>query len=182
MNAADRGQADVAIFCVCSTPELLNAVFAASEHAPQAFFAGEFRDYITVEKRPQFSQAIKEARACLVFVDFDRDPERALGTTQRLNHIFPGSISVVAVGSALDADLLLRAVRAGCTDFLTAPVSESDVSAAMQRFQQSSIVNPRHRKAWAGSSPSSAPRAAWGRPRSRSIWPIIWSPATVRRP
>jgi pilus assembly protein CpaE len=143
MNAAtDQAEVSFAIFCVCPSPELLSVAIAASEQAPQAFFAGEFRDYITVETRPQFSQSIKEARACLAFVDFDRDAERALETTARLNQIFPGRISVAAVGSSPHADLLLRAVRAGCTDFLTVPVGAPELSGAMQRFQQSSIVNP----------------------------------------
>jgi pilus assembly protein CpaE len=131
-----------AVFCVCAEPDVLHATIAAAEQASQTFFAGEFRDYITIERRPQFSQSIKDARGCLALVDFDRDPELALGTVERLNQVFLSRISVVAVGAPLDAALLLRAVRAGCTDFLSSPVSAVDVVSAIQRFQHSNVVNP----------------------------------------
>lgn len=131
-----------AVFCVCPTPELLNAAIAASDLAPQTFFAGEFRDYITLEKRPQFSQAIKEARACLAFVDVHRDIELALKTVERLSQIFLSRISIIGSGGPLPADQLLRAVRAGCIDYLQTPVNVEEVAAALQRFQQCSIVQP----------------------------------------
>jgi pilus assembly protein CpaE len=109
---------------------------------PQTFFAGEFRDYITLERRPQFSQSIKGARGCLAFVDFDRDSELALGTAERLKQLFLNRISVVAVGAPLEAGLLVRAVRAGVSDFLSVPIIPSEISGAIQRFQQSSIISP----------------------------------------
>ena len=139
---ARASEVNYAIFCVCPTQELLNGIMAASDLAPQTFFAGEFRDYITLEKRPQFSQAIKEARACLAFVDFDRDIELALKTVERLSQIFLSRISVIGTGSPLSSDVLLRAVRAGCIDFLPTPVGTADISAAIQRFQQSSVTHP----------------------------------------
>lgn len=139
---ARASEVTYAIFCVCPTQELLNGTMAASDAAQQTFFAGEFRDYITLEKRPQFSQAIKEARACLAFIDFDRDIELALKTVERLSQIFLSRISVIGTGLPLSADVLLRAVRAGCIDFLPAPVSTTDISAAIQRFQQSSVNHP----------------------------------------
>ena len=143
-TGARASEVTYAIFCVCPTQELLNAAIAASDLAPQTFFAGEFRDYITLEKRPQFSQAIKEARACLAFVDFDRDIELALKTVERLSQIFLSRISVVGTGSPLHSDVLLRAVRSGCIDFLPIPVGAPDIASAIQRFQQSSVTQPQN--------------------------------------
>ena len=140
--AARANEVTYAIFCVCPTQELLQATIVASDLAQQTFFAGEFRDYITLEKRPQFSQAIKEARACLALVDFDRDLELALKTVERLGQIFLSRISVIGTGVQLSSDNLLRAVRAGCSDFLSTPVVATAISSAIQRFQQSSITQP----------------------------------------
>jgi len=131
-----------AVFSVCADAELLSLIVEAVGSAGHTFFAGEFRDYITLEKRPQFSPAIKEASACLAFVDFDRDLELALETTTRLNQIFQSRITVVAVGALLRSDQMLRAVRAGCSDFLASPFSGAELPAVIQRFQQASIVNP----------------------------------------
>jgi len=129
-----------AVFSVCAGPELVSAAIAAAEQTPQTFFAGEFRDYVTIDKRPQFPHRLKEATTSLALVNFDLDPELALETTVRLQQIFLSRMMVVGVGVTLDAHLLLRAIRAGCTDFLAAPVSVADLSSVLQRMQQASIL------------------------------------------
>ena len=50
-----------AIFSVCADEEVVQVATSASMNIPGALFAGEFRDYITAERRPQFSSALKNA-------------------------------------------------------------------------------------------------------------------------
>jgi pilus assembly protein CpaE len=138
------GEIAYAVFCVCASSELVGAVMTAADQVPQAFFAGEFRDYFSGEKRPQFSLPIKQARACLAVVDFDRDVELALKTVERLHEIFSGRVRVIAVARELPAPLLLRAIRAGCSDFLPAPPGATELADAIRRFQQAVVVNPLH--------------------------------------
>ena len=72
MNSPERpGQA---IFSVCVDEAVVNAATAASFKVTGAHFAGEFRDYITSDKRPQFSPSLKNATSCVALIDFDRDP------------------------------------------------------------------------------------------------------------
>jgi pilus assembly protein CpaE len=132
-----------AIFCVCVDDAVVEAIASASLRVPGAHFAGEFRDYITSEKRPQFSPTLKNAASCVALIDFDRDPEQAIQTTERLHQIFLKKISIVAVGSELDAGILLRAVRNGCSEFLTKPVDANDLAVALGRFQAGMAVDPR---------------------------------------
>ncbi len=141
-SEAARAEKSFALFCVCAGPELLNAAMTAADQAPQTFFAGEFRDYITLDKRPQFSQSIKEARGCVALVDFDRDPELALATAERLTQFFLSRISIIAVSAPLEAGMMVRAVRAGCADFLSSPILPSELSTAIERFRQASLVSP----------------------------------------
>jgi pilus assembly protein CpaE len=103
---------------------------------PGALFAGEFRDYITAEKRPQFSSLLKNADSCVALIDFDRDPELAIETTDRLRQIFLKKIGIVGIGARLDAGILLRSMRNGCTEFLTKPVSLADLIASLNRFNE----------------------------------------------
>jgi pilus assembly protein CpaE len=144
MMQAPGATSDVsyAIFCVCAPSELAAAVMTAAELVPQCFFAGEFRDYITGEKRPQLSLAIKQARACLALVDFDRDVELALKTVERLQQIFASRVRVIAVASVLPPGLLMRAIRAGCSDFLPLPPGPAELADAIRRFQQAMIAHP----------------------------------------
>jgi hypothetical protein len=59
-----------AIFSVCADEDVVQAATTASMNIPGALFAGEFRDYITAEKRPQFSSLLKNADSCVaLFVE-----------------------------------------------------------------------------------------------------------------
>src|SRR5208283_1668792 len=125
-----------AIFSVCADEDVVQAATTASMNIPGALFAGEFRDYITAEKRPQFSSLLKNADSCVALIDFDRDPELAIETTDRLRQIFLKKIGIVGIGARLDAGILLRSMRNGCTEFLTKPVSLADLIASLNRFNE----------------------------------------------
>jgi len=136
------GHAAQAIFTVCSDEAAVKAVTSACSKVPGTVFAGEFRDYITAERRPQFSPVLKSAASCVALIDFDRDPELALKTAERLHQIFLKKISIVAIGGELKAGLLLRAVRNGCSEFLTKPIDADDLTASLTRFQAEMAINP----------------------------------------
>jgi pilus assembly protein CpaE len=140
MNSADRPSQ--AIFSVCADEAVVNAAMAVSLEVSGAQFAGEFRDYITSDKRPQFSPSLKNAAACVALIDFDRDPELAIETTARLHQIFLKKISIVGIGAQLDAGILLRAVRNGCTEFLTKPLDPAELTASLNRFHAVMAVDP----------------------------------------
>jgi pilus assembly protein CpaE len=131
-----------AIFSVCVDEAVVNTAMEASFKVSGAHYAGDFRDYITLDKRPQFSSTLKNAASCVALIDFDRDPELALLTAERLRQIFLKKISVVAVGAQLEAGILLRAVRNGCTEFLTKPVDLNELVASLNRFHAVTAVDP----------------------------------------
>jgi pilus assembly protein CpaE len=130
-----------AIFSVALDEACLGAVTAATLKITGAQFIGEFHDYITSEKRPQFSSALKNAASCVVLIDFDRNPDLALQTTERLRQIFLTKINIVAVGAQLDAGLLLRAVRKGCSEFLTKPLDPAELATVLGRFHTITAVD-----------------------------------------
>jgi pilus assembly protein CpaE len=140
-EASSLEQVTQAIFSVCADEGVVSAVSSAASKVPGTIFAGEFRDYITAERRPQFSPVLKNALSCVALIDFDRDPELALKTTDRLRQIFLKKISIVGIAAELDAGLLLRAVRNGCSEFLTKPIDEADLTASLVRFQAAMAVD-----------------------------------------
>lgn len=105
-----------------------------------AVFVGEFHDYITADKRPQFDSFLSEAPACVALVDFDQSVEFALKTAERLKQIFPNKVSIIALASQMDANLVLQAMRAGCSEYLTKPVALAVLSTTLSRFQNSAEV------------------------------------------
>ncbi len=131
-----------AIFCVCADEAVVAAANSSAEKLEEAAFFGEFRDYITADKRPQFSPTLKSAASCVALVDFDKNPELAVQTAERLQQLFPKKISVVAVGSSLDATLLVRAMRAGCTEYLSKPVKTDELVGSLARFRENMTMTP----------------------------------------
>jgi len=138
-----RGERTIqAVFCVCADESVVSAANSSAEKLEGAAFFGEFRDYITADKRPQFSPSLKNAAASVALVDFDKDPELALQTAERLQQLFLKKISIVAVGSGLDSQLLLRAMRSGCTEYLSKPVKVDELHAALVRFRENMASAP----------------------------------------
>ena len=125
-----------AVFCVSADDGVAHAASSMVDKVPGAVYFGEFRDYITADKRPQFSAALRNASASVALVDFDENPELALQSAERLYQIFLNKINIIAVGSRLDTALLLRAMRSGCTEFLRKPVDDGELFAALTRFQE----------------------------------------------
>ena len=124
-----------AVFSVCASDEDASAVLAAAANVTGCQFAGEFHEYISANRRPQFSTALRTATACVALIDCDRDPELALETMQRLQQTFLHKINLIGIASQADAAFLLRAMRAGCSDFLNKPVDTAQLSSALTRFQ-----------------------------------------------
>jgi pilus assembly protein CpaE len=141
MSISDSPTAQ-AVFCVCADEALVQVATASCEQLEGALFFGGFRDYFSVDKRPQFSPALRGTGACIALVDFDANREMALETTERLQQIFLRKISVIAVGSGLEADLLLRAMRAGCAEYLAKPVDVGQLTKALARLRQRMMQSP----------------------------------------
>ena len=129
------GYGTLAAFTVCADSELSSMAIAAPTYVPGVEFAGEFQDYITANRRPHFSTAIKQAYSCVAFIDFDRHPEQAIETAEALRNLQSPPIIAVGVSSKVDADLLLRAMRAGCSEFLEKPVAPTSFQDTLQQIQ-----------------------------------------------
>jgi pilus assembly protein CpaE len=123
------------LFCVCTDDTVANIAGEAAAKVNGCVYFGGFHEYITAAKRPQFSPQIRAAKSCVALIDFDRDPELALQTAERLQQLLPQRLSVIGVSHAPDPQLLMRAMRIGCVDYLSKPVGLMDLSTALTRFQ-----------------------------------------------
>ena len=129
-----------AVFCVCAPPNVTAAAIAACDEVEGSSFVGEFHEYFNAERRPQFSHALKTATGCVALVDCDHDPELALRTMERLRMLLLRNLSVVAYATFIDAPYLLRAMRAGCNEFLTKPADTEALKEAFLRFRNAHIA------------------------------------------
>ncbi|MHB1744241.1 MAG: AAA family ATPase [Acidobacteriaceae bacterium] len=123
------------VFTVCVDPETVANVMDGCAYAADTEFAGEFHDYMGRHKRPQFSQRVKESAAQIAIIDFDRKPDEAAESTEILHQMFPGKIAIVAVSKSSHEQLILQAMRAGCSEFLPCPFGLSQFTDMMGRLQ-----------------------------------------------
>jgi pilus assembly protein CpaE len=137
----NSGHGRLAIFTVCADSDLSGMVMSAAAYVPGSDVAGAFEEYITAERRPHFPPSIKQADSCVAFIDFDLDPECAIETAEALRSNQSFSIIPVGVGSTVDADLLLRAMRAGCSEFLQKPLLTTHLQEALGRIQNRMLVS-----------------------------------------
>ena len=92
------------VFTVCADQDTVARVIDGCAYISDTEFAGEFHDYISRNKRPQFSQRVKDSATCIAIIDFDRDPDQAAATAQILHQMFSGRIATVAVSERSETD------------------------------------------------------------------------------
>jgi pilus assembly protein CpaE len=131
----------LAVFTVCSDPDMGAIVAQAISRTPDLDFAGDFQDYITGDRRPQFPDSVMHASCSVALIDLDKDRQRGLETVEALQRIPALRVAAVGLSSQVDSLLLLEAMRAGCTEFLPKPVAVSDLTRALERLQARGIMH-----------------------------------------
>jgi pilus assembly protein CpaE len=107
----------------------------------------DYENYFSAAKLPPLTQRAINTQACVAVVDFDGDPELALETAQFLRQSFFHNIGILALSFTTDPDLLLRAMRAGFSEFLAKPFHPDEFVETLARLDQrwaTTMVRPRH--------------------------------------
>jgi pilus assembly protein CpaE len=130
------GVGQVALFTVNLDQETTDQVSQAAADMPWAIVPVQFHNYFSTANRPHLTQQAISAHACIAIIDLDKDPERALQTSEFLRRGFFHKIAIVAVSSSNDPDLLLRAMRSGFSEFLCNPFDEEELSGLLRRLDR----------------------------------------------
>lgn len=140
MSETQNPESTIATFAVCADETLHTLIEQLPAQEPGLAFAGEFQNYIAAGQRPQFPAQVRRTPGCVAWIDFDRDPEAALETADVLHRMQAPPITCVGVASRLEADLLLRAMRSGCSEFLAKPVTAEQLKQTIERIQSRIFV------------------------------------------
>ena len=92
--------------------------------------------YISVEKRPAFPQQVKSSTYCIAVIDFDKDIDQAIEAASYIELMYAGKAALVAFSATQDPEVLLRAMRAGCNDFIGGEFNASAFADTLQRLNQ----------------------------------------------
>ncbi|HEY4358416.1 MAG TPA: AAA family ATPase [Acidobacteriaceae bacterium] len=94
-----------------------------------------FDSYISEARRPYLGPQSKASSACIALVDFDVDAGQAVESTRYLHQVFAGKITVIALAENRDPELLLQAMRAGCSEFLPKPFNKKTFVETLSRIE-----------------------------------------------
>lgn len=126
----------VAMLTVCMDHGLTDKLLEPTAHLPWKVIHAESEEYMSALQRPQISLDVKNADAIIAVVNFDQDAELALETTAYLHQLFSGRIAIIALSSQADSELLLRAMRSGCNEFLKKPFDPAQFAKTLDRLER----------------------------------------------
>jgi pilus assembly protein CpaE len=132
----ESGIFNVAVITVCLDPDTAERIVQQVERMPWLVAASNFEAYISAARRPYIGPQLKAAQGCIAIVDFDHNPEEAVETTKYLQQLFPGKITVIALAKSREPELLLLAMRGGCTEFLHKPLKLDAFSEVLRRLER----------------------------------------------
>jgi pilus assembly protein CpaE len=78
---------------------------------------------------------LRDAKPAIVFVDLEKDPGLGVRLTQFLSDQHP-DLRFVAAGPAPSPELLMSAMQAGVSEYLTKPLTQENLTAALERMER----------------------------------------------
>lgn len=100
---------------------------------------GEFSTWESLE------ECAKRYEADIIAVSLDDDPDLALRIVERIGRSIPGC-GVIGISRAADPQSIIRAMRAGCAQFVCRPVDVDDLKSAIDRIRSSRPLVPEESK------------------------------------
>jgi pilus assembly protein CpaE len=133
MNLRDVAEKKMTLLFVCIADEIVQAALSEAREQQWSVAQAVFEIFISAHRRPHLPETLRSGDGCIAFVNFDLDPERAKAAAQYLQQLFHNRIVIIAVSSRMDTADMLAAMQAGCSEFLTAPLQEHAMQAALTR-------------------------------------------------
>ncbi|HZP24714.1 MAG TPA: AAA family ATPase [Terriglobales bacterium] len=100
-----------------------------------ASFAGQMQDYSRRDGDRLIVEKLARAEIAVCIIDFDRDREAAVEAANAIQQALHGRGTLIAVSAKSEPALILQAMRAGCSEYLTKPVSIEQLAEALHRLR-----------------------------------------------
>jgi len=99
---------------------------------PLAQLVTELQHYLADEQDSVFVDRLKDLRPDICIIDFDRDREKAGRTAERIREVLTET-AIFAASSKSQSDLIIRAMRSGCTEYVIKPIDRDQLLEALAR-------------------------------------------------
>jgi pilus assembly protein CpaE len=99
---------------------------------PLAQLVTELQHYLAEEQDSVFVDRLKDLRPDICIIDFDRDREKASRTAEKIHEVLTET-AIFAASSKSQPELIIRAMRSGCTEYLIKPIDRDQILEALAR-------------------------------------------------
>jgi pilus assembly protein CpaE len=136
----------VALITVGLGTALADQVGVSASKMLWAVHRADCAGYISAERRPPLPQAVKSSPVCVAVIDFDKDIDQAIESAAYIQELYGGKAALIARSESQDHQVLLRAMRAGCNDFIGGELDETAFLEALIRINQIWTAKAAHTK------------------------------------
>lgn len=126
----------VTFLTVCVEDHTTRAAINAAENRHWAVLHRAYESYVSQARRPHFSDRLKSSDGCIALINFERDPLQAATAATYLLDVFGKRAIVIAMAKEMTREVILLAMRAGCTEFLEEAGDETSLDVAFRRVEQ----------------------------------------------
>lgn len=127
-----EASARVGVMAICLDPTSYHAVSQFMAGVPGATAIANLDHYAGAER--EVGRALDHAHTRICFIDYDRNTEEAIWTTERLRSEFP-DVHAFAVSAYAEPEAIIAAMRAGCAEYLLKPLQHDRVLDSLARIE-----------------------------------------------
>src|SRR5579884_1347203 len=115
---------------VCLDAQSTQRLAELAESTPLVRLQGELTDYLRESQELPAHWARTEFEICLI--DFDRNRARARLTAEKIHASLP-RVAIFAVSSDSQPELIIQAMRSGCSEYLLKPLAQEQLLQSLAR-------------------------------------------------
>jgi len=135
MNPLAEDNDSLQLVAICLDTASLAALQDVLAQVPGAAFNGNFTQYLGRKSDLDLIRRMTHPTPDVIILDFDQDRERAAATAEQLHEVLEGKSSIFAVSSKADPDLIIHAMRSGCSEYLVKPVASDRLAQAISKVE-----------------------------------------------
>ncbi len=123
---------NLAVITICVDRDSLGQFKSLVRTSRMVQLRAELSSYVGEKDSLPLLDAIKNLQPDICLLDFDVDREQATLTAERIHEAF-ANVAIFATSKNAAGDLILRAMRCGCTEYLLKPLDRDDLLEALAR-------------------------------------------------
>ena len=126
------GADSLSIATLCLDQESVSQLRGFLDSMPLAQLVTELQHYLADEQDSVFVDRLRDLRPDICIIDFDRDRDKAGRTAERIREVLTET-AIFAASSKSQSDLIIRAMRSGCTEYVIKPIDRDQLLEALAR-------------------------------------------------